>query len=277
MQGNSMLKRILSTYSLLFFVFLYAPVILIVVYSFNANSVNIMNWAGASLDWYRIMFGMQTEMQMPDTYIDSTGQLLNALKNSLVVASSATVISTVLGTMVALALARFRFKLQPFYKMLMHVPMVMPDIVLGIALLIFFIGSGLALGSTTIVIGHCTFLISYVFIVVSSRLAGMDPLLESASADLGANEWQTFKRVTLPLILPGVIGGALLSFIISIDDVVITYFISGTDSTTLPVYILSMIRKGIKPEINAIATLMLLFSLVIAYAGIYFKSKKSSI
>jgi len=160
--------------------------------------------------------------------------------------------------------------------MLMHIPMVMPDIVLGIALLIFFIGAGFTLGSTTIIIGHCTFLISYVFIVVSSRLAGMDPTLESASADLGANEWQTFKRVTLPLILPGVIGGALLSFIISVDDVVITYFISGTDSTTLPVYILSMIRKGIKPEINAIATLMLLFSLVIAYAGIYFKSKQSS-
>lgn len=272
-----MFKRILSTYSLLFFVFLYAPVILIVVYSFNANPVNIMNWSGASFDWYRIMFGLETDMQLPDTYIDSTGQLLNALKNSLVVAGSATIISTILGTMVALALARYRFKFQPFYKLLMHVPMVMPDIVLGIALLIFFIGTGMTLGSMTIVIGHCTFLISYVFIVVSSRLAGMDPLLESASADLGANEWQTFKRITLPLILPGVIGGALLSFIISIDDVVITYFISGTDSTTLPVYILSMIRKGIKPEINAIATLMLLFSLVIAYAGIYFKSKKSSI
>ncbi|WP_273860292.1 ABC transporter permease [Photobacterium sp. GSS17] len=114
MQGNSMLKRILSTYSLLFFVFLYAPVLLIVAYSFNANPVNLMNWAGASLDWYRIMFGLETDMQMPETYIDSTGQLLSALKNSLVVASSATLISTVLGTMVALALARFRFKLQPF-------------------------------------------------------------------------------------------------------------------------------------------------------------------
>ncbi|SDH98290.1 spermidine/putrescine transport system permease protein [Vibrio xiamenensis] len=277
MPKTTMLKRLLSAYSLAFFVFLYAPVVLIVVYSFNANPINIMNWTEASLDWYRIMFGYQASQPMPETYIDSTGSLLSALKNSLVVALFATLISTLLGTMVALALARFRFKLQPLYRMFMHIPMVMPDIVLGIALLIFFISSGLTLGSSTIVIGHCTFLISYVFIVVSARLADMDPQLERASADLGANEWQTFRRVTLPLILPGVVGGALLSFVISMDDVVITYFISGTDSTTLPVYILSMIRKGIKPEINAIATLMLIFSLLFAYAGIYFKSKKTSI
>ncbi|WP_435235904.1 ABC transporter permease [Psychromonas sp. PT13] len=268
------MKKLLSAYSLLFFIFLYAPIALIVIYSFNANPISILNWEGGSLDWYRLIFGVAPKVQMPETYVDSTGHLLDALKNSLYVATSATLISTVLGTMTALGIARYRFKLRAFYQLLMHVPMVMPDIVLGIALLIFFVGSGFTLGSTTIVIGHCTFLISYVFIVVSSRLAGIDPLLESASADLGGNEWQTFKRITLPLILPGVIGGALLSFIISVDDVVITYFISGTDSTTLPVYILSMIRKGVKPEINAIATLMLLFSLCIAYVGIYFKSRK---
>jgi len=268
------MKKLLTVYSLLFFIFLYAPIILIVIYSFNANPISIMTWVGGSLDWYRTIFGIAPEMTMPATYVDSTGRLLGTLKNSLIIATSATIIATTLGTMVALGVSRYRFKFRAFYQLLMHVPMVMPDIVLGIALLIFFIGSGFTLGSTTIVIGHCTFLTSYVFIVVSSRMAGMDPLLESASADLGGNEWQTFKRITLPLILPGVIGGALLSFIISVDDVVITYFISGTDSTTLPVYILSMIRQGVKPEINAIATLMLLFSLCIAYAGIYFKSKK---
>jgi len=150
----------------------------------------------------------------------------------------------------------------------------MPDIVLGIALLIFFVGFGMHLGVLTIIIGHCTFLISYVFIVVSTRLAGMETALEEASADLGANEWVTFRRVTLPLIMPGVIGGALLAFIISMDDLVITYFIAGIDSTTLPVFIYGMLRRGIKPEINAIASLMLLFSFVIASVGLYIRSQR---
>lgn len=153
--------------------------------------------------------------------------------------------------------------------------MIMPDIVLGIALLIFYVGFGIKLGALSIIIGHCTFLISYVFIVVSTRLAGMDMRLEEASADLGANEWVTFRRVILPLIMPGVIGGALLAFIISMDDLVITLFIAGADSQTLPLYIYGMLRRGIKPEINAIASLMLIFSLVVASLGIYFRSKQS--
>ena len=152
-------------------------------------------------------------------------------------------------------------------------PMVMPDIVLGIALLVFFVNFGIKLGLMSIIIGHCTFLISYVFVVVSARLAGMDDTLEQASADLGANPWTTFRRITLPLILPGIVGGALLAFIISMDDLVITYFIAGVDSTTLPVFIYGMLRRGVKPEINAIATLMLMFSFVIAALGLYFRKR----
>ncbi|WCN08915.1 ABC transporter permease [Marinomonas mediterranea] len=274
MNKKSILSRLLSIYGVLFFVFLYAPVALIVLYSFNANPINIMIWDGFTLDWYRSIFGFSTSLNDSASYVDSTDQLLNAVVNSLIVALSATAISTVLGTSTALAVARYRFKFQGFYRMLMFVPMVMPDIVLGIALLVFFIGAGFSLGNTTIVIGHCTFLTSYVFIVVSARLSGMSSNIEYASSDLGANAITTFRKVTLPLILPGVVGGALLSFIISMDDLVITYFISGVDSTTLPVFILSMIRRGIKPEINAIATMMLLFSVVVASAGIYFRSKK---
>ncbi|MGX9417862.1 ABC transporter permease [Vibrio sp. RC27] len=273
MKKSTPLHKLLSIYSILFFVFLYAPVILIVVYSFNANPINIMIWEGFTFDWYKTIFGMQTEFTSDSRYVDSTSQLLHALTNSLIVALCATCISTVLGTSTALAIARYRFKFQSFYRLLMFTPMVMPDIVLGIALLIFFVSIGFSLGTTTIIIGHCTFLTSYVFVVVSARLANMNPMLEDASSDLGANEWETFKRVTLPLILPGIIGGALLSFIISMDDLVITYFISGVDSTTLPVFILGMIRRGIKPEINAIATLMLIFSIIVATAGIYFKAK----
>ncbi|WP_084645044.1 ABC transporter permease [Oceanobacter kriegii] len=274
--NRSLGKTLLTGYGWLFFLFLYAPVALIVIYSFNANPINVMTWKGFTWDWYVGLFGGATTVSESSLYVDSTDQLLDALLTSLKVAFSATVIATVMGTCAALAMARYRFRFKGFYQALLFVPMVMPDIVLGIALLIFFVGAGISLGSTSIVIGHCTFLTSYVFIVVSARLAGMNPLVEAASADLGANEWVTFRRITLPLILPGVIGGALLSFIISMDDLVITYFISGVDSTTLPVYILSMIRRGIKPEINAIATLMLLFSIAIAAAGIYFKSRNTA-
>ena len=151
--------------------------------------------------------------------------------------------------------------------------MLIPDIVLGIALLIFFVTIGIKLSLLSIIIGHCTFLSSYVFIVVSARLAGMNETFEEASFDLGANRLTTFRKITLPIISPGIIGGALLAFIISLDDLVITYFISGVGSTTLPVFIYGIMRRGIKPEINAIATLMIVASLLIAGAGLYFRSK----
>ena len=267
-------RRLLGGYSLAFFVFLYLPIGLIVAYSFNSNPINMMIWDGFSLDWYRSLFGLSTNLSENALYVESTDQLLAALRTSLVVALTTTAISTVIGTLTALALARYRFRLQKFYRVLLFMPMLMPDIVLGIALLIFFVGVGLPLGKLSIIIGHCTFLISYVFLIVSARLAGMDTRLEEASADLGASPWTTFRRVTLPQILPGVVGGALLAFIISMDDLVITYFIAGVDSTTLPVFIYGMIRRGIKPEINAIATLLLIASLLIAALGLYLRNRK---
>lgn len=267
-------RRLLGGYSLAFFVFLYLPIGLIVAYSFNSNPINMMIWDGFSLDWYRSLFGLSTNLSENALYVESTDQLLAALRTSLVVALTTTAISTVIGTLTALAIARYRFRLQKFYRVLLFMPMLMPDIVLGIALLIFFVGVGMPLGKGSIIIGHCTFLISYVFLIVSARLAGMDTRLEEASADLGASPWTTFRRVTLPQILPGVIGGALLAFIISMDDLVITYFIAGVDSTTLPVFIYGMIRRGIKPEINAIATLLLIASLLIAALGLYLRNRK---
>nr|WP_024310000.1 ABC transporter permease [Pseudomonas sp. P818] len=267
-------RRLLGGYSLAFFVFLYLPIGLIVACSFNSNPINMMIWDGFSLDWYRSLFGLSTRLSENALYVESTDQLLAALRTSLVVALTTTAISTVIGTLTALAIARYRFRLQKFYRVLLFMPMLMPDIVLGIALLIFFVGVGLPLGKLSIIIGHCTFLISYVFLIVSARLAGMDTRLEEASADLGASPWTTFRRVTLPQILPGVVGGALLAFIISMDDLVITYFIAGVDSTTLPVFIYGMIRRGIKPEINAIATLLLIASLLIAALGLYLRNRK---
>jgi len=270
---RSWLKHILGLHGGLFLVFVYAPIVMVVVLSFNSNPVNMMIWREFTFDWYWSIFGFPTELNEQTLYVESTDQLLAAVKNSLIVAVSTTTISTILGTMTALALYRYRFRAQPFYQGLLYMPMVMPDIVLGIALLVFFVTCGVALGRISIIVGHCTFLISYVFVVVSARLAGMDNTLEQASADLGASPWVTFRRVTLPLILPGVIGGALLAFIISMDDLVITYFIAGVDSTTLPVFIYGMLRRGVKPEINAIATLMLTLSFIIASLGLYFRRR----
>ncbi|MEC9265015.1 MAG: ABC transporter permease [Alphaproteobacteria bacterium] len=271
-----LLRRVngLSIYGYFFFAFIYAPILLIVVFSFNANPVNMMIWEGFTFDWYRTIFGLSNKLTESALYIESSDQLYSAVKNSLLVALITTAVSTVFGTAVAVAVARFRFRLQGFYRALMFLPMIMPDIVLGIALLIFFVSLGVKLSLLTIIIGHCTFLTSYVFVVVSARIADMDESLEEASADLGADGWTTFRRVTLPMILPGVIGGALLAFIISMDDLVITYFIAGVDSTTLPVFIYGMLRRGIKPEINAIATIMLLFSIVIASIGLYLRARK---
>ncbi len=265
----------LSIYGYFFFAFIYAPILLIIVFSFNANPVNMMIWDGFTFDWYRTIFGFSKKLTESALYLDSTDQLYDAVKNSLLIASTTTMIATVFGTAIALAVARFRFRLKGFYRALMFLPMIMPDIILGIALLIFFVNVKIELSIFTIIIGHCTFLISYVFIVVSARIADMDETLEEASADLGANGWKTFYCITMPVILPGIVGGALLAFIISMDDLVITYFISGVDSTTLPVFIYGMLRRGIKPEINAIAAIILLFSLIVATVGLYFRSRKN--
>ena len=163
--------------------FVYAPIVMIVAFSFNSNPINMMVWSGFTFDWYWTIFGYPTQLNEQTLYVESTDQLLAAVMNSLIVAASTTTISTVLGTMTALALYRYRFRAQRFYQGLLYMPMVMPDIVLGIALLVFFVSIGMSLGLVSIIIGHCTFLISYVFVVVSARLAGMDNTLEEASAD----------------------------------------------------------------------------------------------
>ena len=266
-------KQLFSIYGIIFFTFIYLPLLTVIFLSFNSNPINMMVWDGFTFDWYKSIFGYSTKLDEDAIYLESTDQLLSSLKNSLIVSTTTTTISTIIGTMTALALARFRFKFKSFYRALIFLPMLIPDIVLGIALLIFFVTIGIKLSLLSIIIGHCTFLSSYVFIVVSARLAGMNETFEEASFDLGANRLTTFRKITLPLISPGIIGGALLAFIISLDDLVITYFISGVGSTTLPVFIYGIMRRGIKPEINAIATLMIVASLIIAGAGLYFRSK----
>jgi spermidine/putrescine transport system permease protein len=270
------MKPTLVIFSLIFFAFLYVPLFVIIGYSFNSNPINVLAWEGFTLDWYKGLFGIGERHLDPNQralYLESTPQLLEALKNSLIVALVTTVFSTLVGTSTAIALARHRFCGRGVYTGGLMLPMMMPDVVLGIGLLIFFSTIGMQLSLLTIIIGQCTFLTSYVFIVVQARLAGLDPMLEEASADLGANEWTTFRKVLLPQLAPGVVGGALLAFIISMDDLVITYFISGTGSQTLPIFIFSMVRRGVKPEINAIATLIILTSIIVAALGLWLRAR----
>ena len=268
----------LTLFSLAFFLFIYAPLLVIIGYSFNSNPINMMIWEHFTLDWYRGLLGLGERVSDGTNraaYIESTDQMLAALRTSLTVAAFTTTISTVIGTATAIALARYRFAAKGFYNGFLMLPMMMPDIVLGIGLLIFFVTIGMNLSLLTIIIGHCTFLTSYVFIIVQARIAGLDPALEEASADLGASEWVTLRKVLLPQLAPGIVGGALLAFVISMDDLVITYFVAGTDNTTLPVFIFGMVRRGVKPEINAIATMMILFSVVIAALGLWLRARKT--
>lgn len=270
---GSILSRVgtwlLSLNAAVVFIFLYAPIIVLMIFSFNASRLNAV-WQGFTLEWYAIL--LRDEM------------VHNAFKNSMIVAVSSTAISTVIGTITALALERFRFRLRTTFDAVLYLPIIIPDIVMAVSLLLFFVSAfrvvgdwfgvqwGLGLG--TIIIAHVAFNISFVTVVVRARLADFDRSLEEAAQDLGANEWTTFRRVTLPLIMPGIIGGALLAFTLSIDDFVITFFTAGVGSTTLPIRIYGMIKRSITPEINAISTLMLLASMGLVMLSLFIQRKK---
>lgn len=238
-------KRALLWLAVGLFLFLYIPILILIIFSFN-ESDQIGIWTGFSLRWYGELIRNEA--------------VLSALRLSLWVAVWSTIISTFLGTLTALALERHRFWGKITYDAILYLPIIIPDIVMALSTLLFFVVLGVALSRYTILIAHVAFNISFVAIVVRARLADMSSVLEEAAADLGANEWQTFRRVTLPLLMPGVISGALLAFTLSLDDFVITFFVAGPGSTTLPVRVYSMIRFGLTPEVNAVSTLMFLGS-----------------
>lgn len=241
-------KYILTWLALGVFLFLYLPIVVLIIYSFNANQV-VGVWAGFSTQWYTELFNDRA--------------LGNALRVSMWVAFWSTVVSTILGTLAALVLERYRFWGKLTYDAVLYLPVIIPDIVMALSSLLFFVMFNVALSRYTVLIIHVAFNIAFVAIVVRARLADMDERLEEAAADLGANEWITFRRVTLPLLMPGIVSGALMAFTLSLDDFVITFFVSGPGATTLPVRVYSMIKFGITPEINAISTLMLLGSTVL--------------
>jgi len=233
------------------YIFLYLPIAILVVFSFNKARINAV-WAGFTLDWYRKM--------LADT------SMLNALKISLIVGLASTFVSTIIGTLTAFSMTRFNFFGKRVFDSILQMPIIAPDIVMGISLLIFFAFIRFTLGVVSIIAAHIAFNISFVALVVRARLQGYDRTLDEAAMDLGANPFQTFMRVTFPLILPGVIGGALIAFTLSFDDYLITSFVAGVGATTLPIKVYSMMKFGVNPEVNALSTLILFFTTVILLA-----------
>jgi len=245
-------RRLLAAHTALVYLFLYAPIAILVVFSFNAARQTAF-WQGFTLDWYRRLL--------------DDGLLLRAVRNSLEVAGITTAAAVLLGTPAALALARPTFRGKGATQTLLYLPVIIPEVVLGAALVTFFGAVELRLSLATVVIAHAVFSVSYMALVVRARLAGLDPALEEAARDLGANPFETFRRVTLPLALPGIVASALLVFTLSIDDYVITSFVAGVGATTLPLHIYSMLKVGVTPEVNAVSTLLLAVTIVLIVAA----------
>jgi len=244
------LPRSLVAFTVLCFALLHLPVLVLAVFSLNQSRFSV-RWTGFTLEWYRRLLERQ--------------DILAALRVSLTVGFISTLVATVLGTMIALALARHRFRGRTLLEGLLYLPIVTPEIVVGISLLLLFATLHMALGIATIVVAHVAFSVSFVTVVVRARLEGMDRTLEEAALTLGADEVATFRLVTLPLLSPGILAGALLAFTMSIDDFVITFFVSGPGSTTLPVLIYSMARRTIEPTINAVSTVLVVVTTVLIF------------
>lgn len=248
--------RFSSIYLGLILLVMYLPIVVVIVYSFNASKLDA-SWGGFTLDWYRKLIHNQS--------------LMEALKNSLILAVLSCGISAVIGTIGAVGLARWDMKGKGILESVSMIPIMIPEIILGMVFLAFFSFLGLRFGMLTLVLGHMTFCIPYIFIMVKGRLAGLDKSIGEAARDLGASEVRMFCDITLPLITPAVLSGTLLAFAMSLDDVVISFFTAGAKTNTLPVKIYSQLKVGITPEINALCTLMLVITfliiLLVGYIG----------
>jgi len=251
--------------SAVLYLFLYAPIAVVVIYSFNTARFGA-GWKGFTTKWYAALMG------------DS--QALAAAKTTLLLALVSTAISTALGTLLGYGLARYRFPGRKFAARFLYLPVFVPDIVMAVSLLLFYSllrrwFEFFELGLTTMVLAHVTFQVPFVTIVVRARLFDLDPAIEEAAHDLGASSWQTFGHVTLPMMFPGVVAGALLAFTLSLDDFVVSFFTSGPGSTTLPILIYSSVKRGVTPDINALSTLLLVASIVGTVSVMLFQSAKT--
>ena len=231
-------------------IFLYVPIVVLVVMSFNASRLPFV-WGGFSLKWYGALF--------------QNAEILEGLTNTLIVALGATLFATILGTLIAIGIARyFRSSLLEAFSL---APAILPDIVLGIGLLVFYVLVGIGLGLHSVLLAHVVFGMAFVAAVVTARLSQTDPSLEEASRDLGASSIATFLRITVPSLAPAIIAGALLVFTLSLDEFVIAFFTDGPSTPTLPIVIYSMVRFGVTPDINALATLLMVVSFTVVIAA----------
>jgi spermidine/putrescine transport system permease protein len=264
--------------AVLVYIFLYAPIVGLILYSFNASRANV-TFEGfiPSYSENVVMDGSLVTSSPCGPFhwyceLAKNSDVAEAAGNTLTIAFVATIISTVIGTMAAIALQRYNFKMKPFSQLALYIPIVVPEIVMGIGVLTLFsqlfgwinntfnlVGNArLSLGIATVTVSHIAFMIPFVALVVQARLQGFDKSFEEAAMDLGANEWTTFRRITFPIILPGIMSGALLAFTLSLDDFVITFFTNGPGSTTLPIYVYGLLRRIITPQVNALSTVWIL-------------------
>jgi spermidine/putrescine transport system permease protein len=245
----------LWTASLAAYAFLYIPLAVVVLFSFNDSQLNAQ-WVGFTTRWY--------------VKLMSDDEMLRATANSVLIALLSSAIATTLGAMAGLAMHRYRFR---FLPLLVLTPVAMPEILLGVSLLLFFRQVlDLTLGFLSILVAHITFSVGFVAVIVRARLAGMDESIFEAARDLGATPWATFRRITLPLILPALVAGFLMSFTLSIDDFVITFFVAGVGVNTLPLQIYSMIKVAVTPEVNAVSTLLMALTLTLIFLASRFAS-----
>jgi spermidine/putrescine transport system permease protein len=263
--------------TVLVYFFLYAPIIGLMLFSFNSSRTNIF-FGGFITHFGPLQMDGSTVVQSPCgpfhwfCELSRNAEVRNATKNTLTIAFISTITATVIGTLAALALQRYNFRLKSFSQLSLYIPIVIPEIVMGIGILILFSqvfsflngvlglegGARLTMGLLTVIVSHITFSVPFVTLVVQARLQGFDKSFEEAAMDLGANELVTFWRVTFPMILPGVLSGALLAFTLSLDDFVITFFTTGPGSTTLPIYVYGLLRRIITPQVNALSTIWVL-------------------
>jgi spermidine/putrescine transport system permease protein len=243
-------RRLFATWTGLVFLFFYLPIAVLVLFSFNESRLNIV-WTGFTFDWYAKLLEDRV--------------LVKTLKNSLIVATFTTALSVLLGTTGAWLLYRYRYRASGFLETLVFLPMIVPEVILGVSLLILFVTIGLQLGYTTIVISHVTFCFPFVMAAVQARLAGLDPALEEAALDLGATPVQAFIKVLVPYLMPAIVSGALMSFTLSLDELIVTYFTASAGTRTLPLEIFGRVKKGLDPSLNAISTVFILVTVLAVF------------
>jgi len=247
---NSRRSPLTGLAALVVMVFLYAPLAVVLVFSFNAARYG-SDWQGFTVEWYGRLL--------------KNPAAIAATINTLQLACTSTLFATLFGTALAYGMSRYEFPGKGLFHHVLHIPVFIPDIVLAVALLLFFalvrkFLAGFELGMTTMTLAHITLQIPFIAIVVRARMADCDPQLEEAAADLGAGPWLTFRHVTLPLMLPGIVAGSLLAFTLSLDDFVVSFFTSGPGATTLPILIYSSVKRGLTPEVHALASLIVVVS-----------------